>query len=109
MSEGMGYHAERGELDNCKEDLEREIKFHKGELTNMTHLLYRDNMTASAAAEEIRKFTEAWPDPFLAGSSAPSLNYPYSNPWGNKKDNKGKKDRPAGAYRPAKVAGGVSL
>ena len=52
--------------------------------------------TASAASQRIIKFTESWPEPF-------SDKYPYANPWLQKKDNKGKKDRPAGPFRPPPI------
>ena len=48
----------------------------------------------SQAADRICNFTRSWPDPF-----APDFN--YANPWLTKKDNKGKKDRPAGSSRPS--------
>ena len=67
------------------------------------HNLFKDPMVKSAAAKKIQEFTKAWPEPF-----APA--YPYSNPWANKKDNKGKKDRPASVQiRPGLAKGEVSL
>ena len=56
--------------------------------------LYIDPSKASDAVAKIVKFTKEWPDPF-----AP--NYPYSSAWATKKENKGKKDRPAGAIKPS--------
>ena len=64
--------------------------------------LYLNAMPASEAAKCIVKFTETWPDPF-------SPSYPYSNAWANKKDNKGKKDRPPGPVKPAMAKGEVNL
>ena len=42
---------------------------------------------ASESAEGIVSFTKATPDPF-------SPTYQFTNPWCNKKENKGKKDPP---------------
>ena len=64
--------------------------------------LFKDPMNASDAAAKIKSFTEEWPDPF-----APTYN--YSNPWGNKKDNKGKKDRPASVKLRPGYGGDVTL
>lgn len=52
--------------------------------------------SARIASERIMKFTESWPEPF-------SDKYPFANPWMQKKDNKGKKDRPAGPSRPPPI------
>jgi len=45
-------------------------------------------MTGKLAASKIKMFTESCVDPF-------KIEYAYANPWVAKKDNKGKKDRPA--------------
>ena len=90
MSEGMGYHAEGGELVKEEENMLTEIKFHQG---TPKAPLYNDPMSASAAAKKIQEFTNKWADPF-------SPSYAYANPWSNKKDNKGKKERPAGPVKP---------
>ena len=67
-----------------------EIAFHKG---NERPPLFVKPMKASEACKQITDFTKTWPEPF-----APS--YAYANPWATKKDNKGKKDRPAGPMKP---------
>ena len=64
--------------------------------------LYMSPMSASEAAVKIVGFTKTWADPFRP-------DFPYANPWATKKDNKGKKDRPAGPVRPGLVKGDVSL
>ena len=46
-------------------------------------------MSGNKAAGLIKLFTESCADPF-------KLEYAHANPWVAKKDNKGKKDRPAG-------------
>ena len=72
------------------ETIEAEIAFHKG---NERPPLFVKPMKASEACKQITDFTKTWPEPF-----APS--YAYANPWATKKDNKGKKDRPAGPMKP---------
>lgn len=95
----MGYHADAGELEGCKQQMQDEIAFFKG---TQKHPLYVDASKASEAAAKIKTFTETWPDPF-------SPSYAYANPWSNKKENKGKKERPAGPTRPPMQKGSVNL
>ena len=72
--------------------LQHEIDFLKNG-QNKGQLFRGQPCKASAAADELKKFTEEWPDPFKP-------NYAYANPWAQKKENKGKKERPAGPVRP---------
>ena len=80
-----------------EESMKREIEMHNGTASEPLHL---NPMSASEAAAKIKEFTETWPDPFKPG-------YQYSSPWATKKDNKGKKERPAGSIRPGLSKGGV--
>ena len=54
--------------------------------------IYQQPMKASAAAASIANFTTKWADPFMP-------SYQYTNPWAAKKENKNKKERPAGPKR----------
>ena len=100
MSEGMQYHAEGGDLEGCKEQMQTELDF----LANSTDKapLYIGACAASEAAEQLKKFTEAWPDPFHP-------NYQYASPWANKKENKGKKEGRPPPYKPPMQKGEVNL
>lgn len=66
-----------------EQDLKDEIAFHQGKESLP---LYMSPMSATDAAKKIQAFTTEYAEPF-----AP--NYAFSNPWANKKDNKGKKER----------------
>ena len=75
--------------------LKAEIAFLQGEAEPGG--LWREPMSAAAAANKVKDFTETWPDPFKA-------NYQWANPWANKKENKGKKERPPGPIKPSKYS-----
>ena len=88
------------ELENVSEEmLKDEIAFLKN--GQEKGVLFKSPMNASEAGKQIEEFTKKWPEPF-----AP--NYGFTNPWASKKENKGKKDRPAGPVRP-KLGGNVTL
>ena len=80
-----------------EEEVKAELEFLKNGAESK---LYKSPMPASEAAQKIKEFTKAWAEPF-----APSYN--FSNPWATKKENKGKKERPAGKFRPGYQNGDV--
>ena len=69
------------------EEMQPEIAFLADKLESPP--LFRDPMSASEAAAKVKAFTETWPDPFVPG-------FQWANPWAQKKENKGKKERPPG-------------
>ena len=74
-----------------------EVAFLSGDAPSSPVFPKTGKAKASHASEKIIEFTQKWPpsgEPFL-----PSYN--FANPWATKKDNKGKKERPASvAIRP---------
>ena len=82
-----------------EEAVKDEIAFLKGSSTPTA--LYNKASTAKEAADQIKGFTESYPDPF-----APGFN--FINPWATKKENKNKKDRDPSKIRP-KMSSDVSL
>ena len=85
------YHVEAGELAAYVNQMEMEVAFLKDGVSAAP--LYLNPSTASEAATALKKFTETWNEPF-------DPKYPYESAWCNKKENKGKKPRPAGPYKP---------
>ena len=87
-----------------KQGLEDEDKFLSKEPIDSSIFPKSGPVTVSVASQKVMAFTQSYPptqDPFMT-------NYPYANPWATKKDNKGKKDKPAGPSRPV-VKGEVAL
>ena len=85
MSEGMQYHAEGGDLEGCKEQMQTSST--SLPIATTRRRLHRRPAEAASSSRSLRG-----PDPFHP-------NYQYASPWANKKENKGRIGRPT-PYKP---------